>query len=151
MFCNGHTLQDETCLNDNNATVCKCIHRLKVKLNSKVEFIIYNLKDNIPHPFHLHGHKFQVVDMGLLDDSHNRTASNEELNFDGKKLPFKDTVLIPFPGYTRLRFHADNPGFWLFHCHFDWHISIGTSSNIVKSILITKIIHFRHGRNRAGW
>jgi FtsP/CotA-like multicopper oxidase with cupredoxin domain len=32
---------------------------------------------------------------------------------------------MPFSGYVRLRFRANNPGFWLFHCHFDWHLPIG--------------------------
>ncbi|CAG9803373.1 unnamed protein product [Chironomus riparius] len=125
MFCNGHTLQDMNCLNGDNATVCKCIHRLKVDLGSKVEFIIYNIKDKIAHPMHLHGHKFQVVDQGLFEDIYKRSEIDHDLDMRGKNPPFKDTTVLPFPGYTRLRFHANNPGFWLFHCHFDWHISIG--------------------------
>lgn len=42
-----------------------------------------------------------------------------------KNPPFKDTILIPNPGYARLKFRASNPGFWLGHCHFDWHLVIG--------------------------
>lgn len=30
----------------------------------------------------------------------------------------KDTISIPSKGYTIFRFKADNPGFWLMHCHF---------------------------------
>ena len=41
-----------------------------------------------------------------------------------KKL-FLLQVVMPFSGYVRLRFRANNPGFWLFHCHFDWHLPIG--------------------------
>lgn len=41
--------------------------------------------------------------------------------------PYKDTVVLPYPGYVRLRFRADNPGYWLLHCHFDWHLPIGMS------------------------
>lgn len=68
------------------------------------------------------------------------------------KPPLKDTVAVPNNGYVVLRFRADNPGhfqeweknhisivqfiyfflqsfcfagFWLFHCHFQFHIVIG--------------------------
>ncbi|KAJ8951038.1 hypothetical protein NQ314_007738 [Rhamnusium bicolor] len=37
----------------------------------------------------------------------------------------KDTIAVPNNGYVVLRFRADNPGFWLFHCHFLFHIVIG--------------------------
>lgn len=37
----------------------------------------------------------------------------------------KDTVTIPDGGYTIIRFVADNPGFWLFHCHIEYHAEIG--------------------------
>jgi FtsP/CotA-like multicopper oxidase with cupredoxin domain len=137
LFCNGHTLKDKNCLNNENATVCKCIHRLKVKLGSNVELLIYNLKDKIPHPMHLHGHKFLVLDTGLVEDIYKREEVNEKSDFKNDKPVFKDTVQLPFPGYVRIRFRADNPGFWLFHCHFDWHISIGEK---YKNIFIKNII-----------
>ena len=39
--------------------------------------------------------------------------------------PVKDTVTIPDGGYTIIRFEAHNPGFWLFHCHIEFHAEIG--------------------------
>ncbi len=39
----------------------------------------------------------------------------------------KDTVTVPDGGYTIVRIHATNPGFWLLHCHIDWHMEIGMS------------------------
>lgn len=39
--------------------------------------------------------------------------------------PIKDTVTVPDGGYTILRFHARNTGFWLFHCHIEFHVEIG--------------------------
>ena len=38
---------------------------------------------------------------------------------------YKDTVMVPNPGYLKIRFRADNPGFWLVHCHVEWHLSFG--------------------------
>lgn len=59
--------------------------------------------------------------------------------------PIKDTVAVPDGGYTIIRFVATNPGsleqsitisfflsfsflnlgYWLFHCHLEFHIEIG--------------------------
>ena len=44
-------------------------------------------------------------------------------NFDHP--PLKDTVTVPVGGYTIIRFIADNPGTWLFHCHLEFHSEIG--------------------------
>ncbi|KAJ8482097.1 hypothetical protein ONZ51_g5584 [Trametes cubensis] len=37
----------------------------------------------------------------------------------------RDTLVIPAYTYTILRFVADNPGFWAFHCHIQWHMAAG--------------------------
>lgn len=100
-----------------------------MKLNSIVEIIAVNLFDNIPHPLHLHGHKFQVLDSGILNETMKMTFDElTKLNYTretAKHPPFKDTTILPFPGFVRFRFRASNPGFWLFHCHYDWHLPIG--------------------------
>ncbi|KAL8596342.1 hypothetical protein ACOMHN_067033 [Nucella lapillus] len=43
------------------------------------------------------------------------------------KAVLKDTVTVPDGGYTIIRFKADNPGFWLMHCHIEFHNNIGMS------------------------
>ena len=37
----------------------------------------------------------------------------------------KDSVALPIQGYAIIRFIADNPGFWMFHCHMDSHSDPG--------------------------
>lgn len=38
------------------------------------------------------------------------------------KIPMKrDTWMLAARGYTVIRFRANNPGVWFFHCHMDWH------------------------------
>ena len=37
----------------------------------------------------------------------------------------KDTVAVPQQGYAIVRFIADNPGFWMLHCHLDSHSDPG--------------------------
>ena len=39
--------------------------------------------------------------------------------------PYKDTVTIPDGGYTVVRFTANNPGYWLLHCHLLFHSAAG--------------------------
>jgi len=33
----------------------------------------------------------------------------------------RDTWMLAANGYTVIRFKANNPGVWFFHCHMDWH------------------------------
>ena len=39
--------------------------------------------------------------------------------------PLKDNVGVPDAGFTIVRFLADNVGYWLFHCHMNWHNHLG--------------------------
>ena len=65
----------------------------------------------------------------------------KKLNHEGKisrnlvDPPLKDTIIVPDAGFTVIRFVANNPGFWLFHCHLSWHDRIG------MGMLIQVIIH----------
>ncbi|KAE8747739.1 hypothetical protein FOCC_FOCC005562 [Frankliniella occidentalis] len=52
---------------------------------------------------------------------------------DAGEVPFsvqpveKDTIAVPSGGYAVVRMVADNPGFWMFHCHFLYHLVTGMS------------------------
>ncbi|XP_011688158.1 PREDICTED: laccase-1-like isoform X2 [Wasmannia auropunctata] len=129
-FCNSSTIKRDYCEND----YCACTHVLQVKINSVVELVL--IDEGVPfeanHPFHLHGYQFRVVAMEKVGD--NTTADEvRELDRQGlihrklKRAPLKDTVTVPDGGYTIVRFHADNPGYWLFHCHIEFHAEIGMS------------------------
>jgi L-ascorbate oxidase len=132
MFCDVNNIKRQSCIKNLKLTVCKCIHRLKVGLNETIEIVAINLADKIPHPLHLHGHKFHVVATGTFNDTMGDTNLKyheaKEMNFTGnfvKSPPFKDTAVLPYPGFVKFRFRASNPGFWLFHCHYDFHMLIG--------------------------
>ncbi|CAI7639808.1 unnamed protein product [Penicillium bialowiezense] len=45
----------------------------------------------------------------------------------------RDTVVAPPQGNMVLRFVADNPGVWLFHCHIDWHMSQGLAMTFIEA------------------
>jgi L-ascorbate oxidase len=115
-FCNSSSI-DKTC----EEGYCECSHVLSVD-----EGVTFDAN----HPFHLHGHSFRVVGMRRLA---NETTIDEIKAFDEagllkrnlKNAPIKDTVTVPDGGYTVIRFKADNPGYWLFHCHIEFHVEVG--------------------------
>lgn len=128
IFCNHETMGSRNCTEE----YCECVFRLQVALNDTVELVIIDegVTFNANHPMHLHGHQFYVVGMDRLGDN---TSLNEIKRLDNEgRLQrnlvdpvLKDTVTVPDGGYSILRFHADNPGFWFLHCHIEFHVDIG--------------------------
>ena len=68
----------------------------------------------MPHPMHLHGHEFQVVEI-------------DGVRFAGA---VRDTVLVPPGRRVVAAFDADNPGLWAFHCHLLYHLDAGMFATI---------------------
>jgi FtsP/CotA-like multicopper oxidase with cupredoxin domain len=81
---------------------------LSVREGERVEVMFHNMT-MMSHPMHLHGHYFKVV------------AVNGQ-RFDGA---IRDTVLVPPMAAVTIRFDADNPGTWAFHCHHIYHMNAG--------------------------
>jgi len=93
-----------------------------------VQLVVYNWDAN-SHPFHFHGHKFQVVsrsDNGSVDPLKDGVAEQEN--------PVRrDVVTIPGNGgNVAIRFRTVNPGTWLFHCHIQWHFESGLAIQFVE-------------------
>ncbi len=86
---------------------------LAVAQGERVEIEMINRTD-MSHPMHLHGHTFQVVEIGGQ-----RT--------DG---PMRDTVLVPVNSRVAIAFDADNPGRWAFHCHNLYHMAAGMMTTV---------------------
>ncbi|XP_076239494.1 uncharacterized protein LOC143182413 [Calliopsis andreniformis] len=127
-FCNASTV--EGC----ERNYCACTHVLQVKLASIVEIVLVDegLAYDANHPFHLHGYQFRVIAMERL--GRNITVEKvKKLDEEGlirrhlDHAPLKDTVTVPDGGYTIVRFYANNPGYWLFHCHIEFHAEVGMS------------------------
>ncbi|KAK4540694.1 hypothetical protein LTR36_009025 [Oleoguttula mirabilis] len=92
--------------------------------------IVLNNLDEEGHPFHLHGYDFWVLstysstfNWGSYNPFH--SAEPPGGAYDLVNAVEKDTVLVPRRGYAVLRFRADNPGIWMFHCHVLWHQASG--------------------------
>ncbi|CAL1366162.1 unnamed protein product [Linum trigynum] len=97
----------------------------EIEFNTTVDVILQNanaLAANTSeiHPWHLHGHDFWVLGYG-----EGRFEEGDEKMFNLKNPPLRNTAVI-FPyGWTALRFVADNPGVWAFHCHIEPHLHMG--------------------------
>jgi iron transport multicopper oxidase len=42
-------------------------------------------------------------------------------------------MVVPANGYIVLRFKADNPGVWFFHCHIDLHLVGGMAATMIEA------------------
>ncbi|KXS12722.1 multicopper oxidase [Gonapodya prolifera JEL478] len=96
-----------------------------------VELVIVNT-DAGYHPFHLHGHKFQIVGTSMnvsSDDPMDNPPVNEGLANPMRR----DTIMVPPGGSRTIRFRADNPGAWLFHCHIEWHLESGLAATFIEA------------------
>lgn len=89
------------------------------------------------HPFHMHGHGFQVVGtgVGFFDDAGLAQVNSVDL----RDVVVRDTVIVPGDGWRVIQYvfplipvqyaeyahilvllprvTADNPGVWALHCH----------------------------------
>lgn len=88
-----------------------------------------NTTPPLPHPIHLHGHDFYVLDF----------AENAEWSGDISRLKTdnpirRDTATLPSRGYLVLAFESDNPGAWLMHCHIPFHIAAGLGVQFLERI-----------------
>ncbi|XP_045192997.2 uncharacterized protein LOC123549187 isoform X1 [Mercenaria mercenaria] len=134
-FCNTSTIDTTTKCNDN---LCLCTHMLDIPKGEVVELFMVGAAGD-PHQMHLHGYTFRVVGEGYLADPTNKTDFLKLDLDDIKKrdamgeIPrslvnpwYKDTVTVQARGgYVIVRFKADNPGVWFFHCHNEGHLMQG--------------------------
>lgn len=98
------------------------------KHNQIVEVVLNN-EDDGKHPFHLHGHDFQLVHRSDED-----AGPYEGAAISASKAPMRrDTVYVEGNGNIVMRFKADNPGVWLFHCHIEWHMDQGLIATFVEA------------------
>jgi FtsP/CotA-like multicopper oxidase with cupredoxin domain len=86
---------------------------LPVSEGQRVELVFVN-QTPMPHPMHLHGHEFQVVEI------------------DGERFSgaVRDTVLVTPGRRVVVAFDAVNPGLWALHCHLLYHLEAGMFTTI---------------------
>ena len=74
--------------------------------------ISYGNQSMMPHPMHLHGHFFKVV---------NSSVPRE-------RWIHKDTIIVDPMQRVDIEFLADNPGNWFHHCHNLYHMEAGMAN-----------------------
>jgi FtsP/CotA-like multicopper oxidase with cupredoxin domain len=91
----------------------KDVPPLAVAQGERVELVFTN-RTPMPHPMHLHGHSFQVVEI------------------DGKRFPGarRDTVSVTPGSRVVVAFDANNPGWWAMHCHLLYHMEAGMFTTV---------------------
>ncbi|KAJ6491361.1 Fet3 protein [Mycena vitilis] len=87
------------------------------------------------HPFHIHGHKYQIVSRSsdyTSDDPSVITMANQTNPLR------RDTIQIESMGSATLRVVMDNPGVWFFHCHIEWHLEVGLAIQLIEAPLLAQ-------------
>ncbi|KIK42099.1 multicopper oxidase [Suillus luteus UH-Slu-Lm8-n1] len=75
-----------------------------------------------PHPIHLHGHSFDVV----------QSAGNSSFNYVNPVR--RDVVSSGLQNQQMvIRWVTDNSGPWFLHCHIDWHLDAGFAVVMAES------------------
>ena len=97
----------------NNVVWNKDTPPLPVAKGERVELVFVN-RTPMPHPMHLHGHEFQVVEV------------------DGERFSgaVRDTILVTPGRRVVVAFDALNPGWWALHCHLLYHLEAGMFTTI---------------------
>lgn len=90
-------------------------HSFVLEKDQIVDIIVNNI-DPGRHPFHLHGHNFQAL--WRSEEEAGPFADSNVTEADFPAIPMRRDTFVLYPdGNIVLRFKADNPGVWLFHCH----------------------------------
>jgi iron transport multicopper oxidase len=115
---------------NSNADVYGQVNPFIIKHNDVVEIVINNVNGNL-HPWHMHGHQFQLVDRpnpgyGLFNGTYRS-------GYPHASPARRDTIMVQDNSWAVIRFRANNPGVWALHCHIEIHISSGLMATIIEA------------------
>ncbi|KAL6211355.1 hypothetical protein ACLB2K_016582 [Fragaria x ananassa] len=105
----------------------------KVKMldyNETVQIVFQGtdvMKSSVNHPMHMHGYSFYVVGFGFG----NYDNETDPQGFNLVDPPQVVTFGVPKNGWLAIRFTANNPGVWFWHCHFERHLSWGMNTAFI--------------------
>ncbi|KAG2359528.1 laccase [Suillus spraguei] len=98
-----------------------------LEANKVVELTLSTTGPGGPHPIHLHGHSFSVV----------QSAGNSTFNYANPVR--RDVVSAGSEGQQMvIRWVTDNSGPWFLHCHINWHLDSGFAVVMAESPSITQ-------------
>ncbi|KAK9468476.1 multicopper oxidase-domain-containing protein [Lipomyces arxii] len=121
-----------------NLSLIPTVLDLGIKQGDVVDIILQNTPvAGIPHPMHFHGHSFHVISDNPLEPLPYPTVAAAEANgtvFNYAGAPFRDTYELGPAGHVVLRYIANNPGAWMFHCHINAHQYGGMAVTILENV-----------------
>ncbi|KAK5045365.1 hypothetical protein LTR84_009228 [Exophiala bonariae] len=143
-----YTVMSSGNLSTNEAIYGEYTQPMVLKHNEVVQLVLNN-NDTGAHPFHLHGRNFQVIDRAPAYGKHFYDYHDiDPVPFDPNNhsafptVPSRrDTFVVPPHGHYVIRFVADNPGVWLFHCHIDWHLAQGLAMVFIEAPDAIQLTH----------
>jgi FtsP/CotA-like multicopper oxidase with cupredoxin domain len=97
-----------------NGWVYPNAERLPVQEGELIRLRYWN-HSMMPHPMHLHGHFFRVVNPSLPDHLWIQ----------------KDTIIVNHMERVEIEFLANNPSKWSHHCHNLYHMEAGMANVVV--------------------
>ena len=94
-------------------SVCIATQMAHFPSQQRISFLNYTIAMNLKMCFYL---DYQI-----------KKEQNESKLYysDSSFSLLKDVIQVPDGGYVILRTRLDNPGTFIFHCHIDFHLSIG--------------------------
>lgn len=104
------------------------VNPIIVQSGDIVEMVLNNLNTNL-HPWHIHGHQFQVLERTLPKTG---TWPGTYTNISSTPIR-RDTIMLQDEAYAVIRFKADNPGVWAMHCHIEFHVESGFFMTLIEA------------------
>jgi len=103
-------------------------HIIELNYTKTYEVVIISGDSAQQHPWHIHGYYVDFIGYGTYDIKspfdYNKNplfALNESVAVISRG----DSFTVPNASYVVFRFTANNAGPWFFHCHVEWHLSLG--------------------------
>jgi hypothetical protein len=96
-------------------------------------YTVFNLYIRLTSFYSLSGHNFQVVFRSDEGDGFWNPDNASAISTFPSTPMRRDVLMVRPQGNFVIRFTADNPGIWLFHCHIDWHLASGLAAVMVEA------------------
>ncbi|KAI5302671.1 hypothetical protein KEM56_000470 [Ascosphaera pollenicola] len=104
----------------------------ETEMDEWVDIIIRVPNGQTAHPIHKHSNKFYAIGKGYFYFNYTSVAEAMEEHpeaFNLEDPPWADTIQTPQtrmgPGFLALRYHVENPGAFMMHCHIQTHLDGG--------------------------
>lgn len=134
---------------------------IRTKNNTWVDLVIQvgslpEQPQEFPHIMHKHtGKTWQI---GAGEGHWNYSTVDEAMlaeptKFNLKNPNYRDTFITSFdgPSWIVLRYHSNNPGPWLMHCHFEIHLGGGMAVAILDGVDAWPEVPPEYGADQRGF